>query len=73
MADEAQQAAEKKPKPEDASQLEPEVHTSPPPLPPPRRAPKLPDGWKEATDSNGEKYYYNHQLGRSQYELPRSD
>lgn len=46
---------------------------SPPPPPPPRRSTKVPQGWKEATDATGEKYYYNRQLGVSQYELPHSD
>jgi hypothetical protein len=52
--------------------LKPEL--SPPPPPPPNRSTELPQGWKAATDATtGEKYYYNRQLGLSQYELPHSD
>ena len=48
----------------------------PPPLPLPQRTPsqpKLPDGWKSARDATGNTYYYNKQLGVSQYSQPTED
>ena len=33
----------------------------------------LPPGWKTAYDGDGEPYYYNRQLQRSQYEFPTDE